>query len=92
MPNRDIVQRVRWLEAGAIADRSAAELLPVPYLHVVFTLPAPIAAFALQNKGAIYAILFKTAIEAMTALAAKIRAGSEGGSAASPFFTLWAKR
>jgi Putative transposase/Transposase zinc-binding domain len=59
--------RVHWL-----ADRQA-ELLPVPYFHVVFTMPAPIAAIAFQNKGAVYAILFKTAVEAMTALAANPR-------------------
>ena len=59
--------RAQWL-----ADRQA-ELLPVPYFHVVFTLPAPIAAIAFQNKSAVYAILFKTAIEAMTTLAANPR-------------------
>jgi Putative transposase len=47
--------------------------LPVPYFHVVFTLPAPIAAIAFQNKGAVYAILFKTAVEALTTLAANHR-------------------
>ena len=36
-------------------------------------LPAPIAAMAFQNKGAIYAILFKSAVEAMTTLAANPR-------------------
>ena len=59
--------RTQWL-----ADRQA-ELLPVPYFHVVFTLPAPIAAIAFQNKGAVYAILFKTVIEALTTLAANHR-------------------
>jgi len=59
--------RAKWL-----ADRQA-ELLPVPYFHVVFTLPAPIAAIAFQNKATVYAILFKTAIEAMTTLAANPR-------------------
>jgi hypothetical protein len=45
--------------AGAwLADREA-ELLPVPYYHLVFTLPAPIADIAYQNKAEIYAILFK---------------------------------
>ena len=59
--------RTQWL-----ADRQA-ELLPVPYFHVVFTLPAPIAAIAFQNKAAVYAILFKTVVEAMTTLAANHR-------------------
>ncbi len=36
-----------------------AELLPVPYCHVVFTLPAQIADIAYQNKAVIYGILFK---------------------------------
>jgi hypothetical protein len=35
-----------------------ADLLPVPYFHVVFTLPARIAAIAYQNKAVIYDILF----------------------------------
>jgi transposase len=38
--------------------------LNLPYFHIVFTLPAPIAAVAFQNKSAVYAILFKTVIEA----------------------------
>ena len=41
-----------------------------PNFHVVFTLPAPIAAIAFQNKAVVYAILFKAAAEAMTTLAA----------------------
>ena len=47
-----------------------AELLPVPYYHVVFTLPAQIADIAYQNKAAIYAILFKAAAETLIAIAA----------------------
>jgi hypothetical protein len=41
-----------------LADREA-ELLPVPYYHVVFTLPAPIADIAYQNKAVVYGVLFK---------------------------------
>jgi hypothetical protein len=59
--------REHWL-----ADRRA-ELLPVPYFHVVFTLPPPVAAIAFQNKAVVYAILFKSAVEAMTTLAANPR-------------------
>jgi Putative transposase/Transposase zinc-binding domain len=59
--------RAQWL-----ADRQA-ELLPVPYFHVVFTLPPPLAAIAFQNKAAVYAILFKSAVKAMTTLAANPR-------------------
>jgi Putative transposase/Transposase zinc-binding domain len=52
-----------------LAERQA-ELLPVPYFHVVFTLPAPIASIAYQNKAAIYGILFKASAEAMLRIAA----------------------
>jgi putative transposase/transposase-like zinc-binding protein len=54
----------RWLE-----DREA-ELLPVPYYHVVFTLPASIGAIAFQNKAAVYDLLFRTAAETLTTIAA----------------------
>src|SRR6266536_1904240 len=65
-----------------LADRQA-DLLPVPYFHVVFTLPAPIAAIAFQNKAVVYAILFKAAAEAMTTLAANPRRlGAEIGGVA----------
>ena len=47
-----------------------ADLLPVAYFHVVFTLPAAIAAIAYQNKAAIYDILFTASAETMTAIAA----------------------
>lgn len=59
--------RAAWLAARE------ADLLPVPYFHVVFTLPAPIAAIAFQNKAIVYAILFKAAAEAMPRLAANPR-------------------
>jgi hypothetical protein len=47
-----------------------AELLPVPYYHVVFTLPAPIANIAYQNKAVIYGLLFKAAAETVLTIAA----------------------
>ena len=47
-----------------------ADLLPVPYYHVVFTLPAAIADIAYQNKAVIYDILFKVSAEAMLTIAA----------------------
>lgn len=53
-----------WLEARR------AELLPVPYFHVVFTLPAAIGARAYQNKAAVYGLLFKAAAETLTTVAA----------------------
>jgi hypothetical protein len=47
-----------------------AELLPVAYYHVVFTLPAPIADIAYHNKAAVYGILFKAAAETLITIAA----------------------
>jgi hypothetical protein len=52
-----------------LANREA-ELLPVPYYHLVFTLPAPIADIAYQNKTVIYGILFKAAAETLATIAA----------------------
>ena len=46
------------------------ELLPVPYYHMVFTLPAPISDLAYQNKEVIYDILFKASAETMLTIAA----------------------
>ena len=51
--------RAAWL-----ADRQA-ELLPVPYFHVVFTVPAPIAEIAFQNKTVVGGILFQAAAETL---------------------------
>ena len=52
-----------------LAEREA-ELLPVGYFHVVFTLPAPIADIAYQNKAVIYDLLFKASAETMLTIAA----------------------
>jgi hypothetical protein len=54
----------RWLE-----DRQA-DLLEVEYYHVVFTLPAPIADIAYQNKAVVYDLLFKTSAETLRTIAA----------------------
>jgi hypothetical protein len=54
----------RWLDARQ------AELLPVAYYHVVFTLPAPIAAIAYQNKTVIYGLLFDVAAETLLRIGA----------------------
>jgi hypothetical protein len=54
----------RWLEARQ------ADLLPVAYYHVVFTLPAPISAIAYTNKEMIYGLLFDIAAEALRTIAA----------------------
>lgn len=54
----------RWLDARQ------ADLLPVEYYHVVFTLPAPIADIAYQNKAALYGLLFDIAAETLQRIAA----------------------
>ncbi|WP_076999162.1 IS91 family transposase [Variovorax sp. KK3] len=54
----------RWLDARQ------ADLLPVDYYHVVFTLPAPISAIAYYNKAAIYTLLFDVAAATLTTIAA----------------------
>ena len=54
----------RWLEARQ------ADLLPLNYYHVVFTLPAPISAIAYYNKALIYDLLFEVAAETLRTIAA----------------------
>ena len=56
--------RAQWL-----ADRQA-ELLDVPYFHVVFTVPQPIATIAFQNQTPVYDILFQAASEPLRTIAA----------------------
>ena len=58
--------------APGLAEREA-DLLPVGYFHVVFTLPAEVADIALQNKAAVYGLLFQAASETMTTIAADPR-------------------
>jgi hypothetical protein len=61
-------------------DDRKAELLAVPYFHVVYTLPAPIADLAYTNKAVIYDILFKASAEATLTIAAdKKRLGARIG-------------
>ncbi len=55
-----------------LAEREA-ELLPVPYYHIVFTLPAAIGAIAFPNKAAVYDLLFRAAAETLTTIAADPR-------------------
>jgi hypothetical protein len=63
-PKCQAVAAKEWL-----AERQA-ELLPVPYFHVVFTLPGPIADIAYQNKAVVYDLLLKTAAETLITIAA----------------------
>jgi hypothetical protein len=66
--------RAQWL-----ADRQA-DLLPVAYFHVVFTVPKPVAAIALQNKAVVYDILLKAAAETIRLIGADPRhLGAETG-------------
>src|SRR5216683_2294704 len=55
--------RERWIEARR------SELLPAPYVHVVFTLPPQLAALALQNKKAIYGLLLRASAETLLQVA-----------------------
>lgn len=59
--------RAEWLAARQ------AELLPVAYFHVVFTMPPAAAEIAFQNKTAVYAILFRAAAETLRVVAADPR-------------------
>src|SRR5437899_576470 len=55
--------RERWLE------KRRRELLPTPYVHVVFTLPRELAPLALQNKKVVYDLLFRTSAETLLEVA-----------------------
>jgi len=63
-PKCQSLARAQWLE-----DRQA-ELLPVEYFHVVFTVPEEIAALAYQNKEVVYGILFRATAETLRTIAA----------------------
>jgi Putative transposase/Transposase zinc-binding domain len=63
-PKCQSLAKARWLEARL------ADLLPVPYFHVVFTLPEQLAALALQNKRVVYNILFASVAETLRTIAA----------------------
>jgi Putative transposase/Transposase zinc-binding domain len=55
--------RDRWIEARS------RDLLPVPYAHVVFTLPHELAPLTLQNKRVVYDLLFRTSAETLIEVA-----------------------
>lgn len=63
-PKCQSLAKAQWLEARL------ADLLPVQYFHVVFTLPEELAHLALQNKRVIYNLLFQTAAQTLLKLAA----------------------
>src|ERR1700691_3915485 len=56
-------ERAKWLESRK------AELLPVEYFHVVFTVPEPIAKISFYNKETVYNILFKATAETLLTIA-----------------------
>jgi hypothetical protein len=62
--------KCQWRAAEAWLKAREAELLPVPYFHVVFTLPAEVGAIAYQNKAAVYGLLMKAAAETLITIAA----------------------
>src|ERR1700680_1919737 len=66
-PKCQATARARWLE------QRESELLPVPYFHVVFTLPKQIGYLALQNARTIYNILFRAAAQTLLETAADPR-------------------
>lgn len=63
-PKCQALARERWLAARR------AELLPVPYFHLVFTLPEPLRALAQGNPRAVYALLFRAAARTLQAFGA----------------------
>lgn len=66
-PKCQAATRARWL------DERAAELLPVEYFHVVFTLPDEVGPLALQNRRVIYGALFRATAESLLTIAADPR-------------------
>jgi hypothetical protein len=63
-PKCQSLAKARWLEARM------ADLLPVEYFHVVFTLPEQLASLALQNQRVVYNLLFASAAETLRTIAA----------------------
>jgi hypothetical protein len=63
-PKCQALAREQWLE------ERQAELLPVEYFHVVFTLPEEVAAIAYQNKATVYDMLFHATAETLQTIAA----------------------
>ena len=63
-PKCQALARAKWMEARA------AELLPIPYFHVVLTVPNEIGSIALQNQQVVYDILFRAGVGTLQELAA----------------------
>ena len=56
-----------------MARRPRSELLPVPYFHVVYTLPSELRDIAYQNKRVVYDLLMKAAAETTLAIAPRVK-------------------
>ena len=63
-PKCQTLARQQWL------DRRKQELLPIPYFHLVFTIPPSVAGLALQNKKTVFDILFRTSAQTLLTIAA----------------------
>ena len=63
-PKCQALARAKWM------DSRAAELLPIPYFHIVLTVPDEIGSLALQNQRAVFDILFKAGVGTLQELAA----------------------
>jgi hypothetical protein len=63
-PKCQAMVRAKWLQ------QRESELLPVPYFHVVFTLPHELGPLALQNKRVVYGLLFQAAAQTLSQIAA----------------------
>ncbi len=73
--------KCQWTAARDWLEARQADLLPVEYFHVVFTLPPPIAAIAYHNKALVYALLFEAAAQTLKVIAAdKRHLGAEIGA------------
>src|SRR3989442_5709386 len=66
-PKRQAGARDRWLAARP------HELLPIPYVHVVFTIPPRLAELALQTKTTIYDLLFRSSAETLLEVARDLK-------------------
>lgn len=62
--------KCQWRAAESWLEARKAELLPVPYFHIVFTLPGLLRPIAYHNKAKVYGLLFATVAEALTTIAA----------------------
>ena len=66
-PTCQSLARAAWIDARR------ADLLPVDYFHVVFTVPPAVAAIAYQNKAVVYGLLFRAIAETLRTIAADPR-------------------